>query len=363
MSWVRFGQLSAEGQSLADVAGLNGTGYTVSNTAAYTGSWSYRTSSSNAPLGFAGAFGAAARCGFYFRHNGQTSVNAPVIGFLVDGAPLVFLFNMSNNDLSLRAGFVAGTNILRTALTVNAPVLATLNTWMHIGMSAHIAAIDGFVSFYVNGTQIAVWTGDTRLYRINETTPRTQITGVYAAGYLNNWPGGGAGGWSNYVYIDDFYVDLWAGEAAPANAAPSSRRFLATFPSGAGDSAQWTPNTGANWQALTQAPPDNDATYNRATAAGLVDLVEMSDIVVPPEWTVRAVIPTLYARKTDAGVNSQVKLKLKNSAGVLTSNAKPLPISYGYVWERWTAQADDSPWSEAAVNVTQMGYESAGDYS
>lgn len=362
MSWVRFGQLSAEGQSLADVAGLGGAGYTVSNTAAYTGSWSYRTSSTNAPLGFAGAFGVAARCGLYFRHNGQLSL-APLIGFLVDGTSLLFRFNTGNNDLSLRAGYVANSSTLRTVLTVNAPVLSTVNTWLHIGMLAYIAETNGFVSLYANGIQIATWTGDTRLYRANETTPRTAITGIYAAGSLSNWPGGGSGTWSNYVYIDDFYADRWTGESAPADMAPPSRRFLVAFPIGAGNSAQWTPNTGSNWQALSQAPPDDDTTYNRATQAGLIDLVEMSNIVVPPEWTVRAVIPTLYVKKTDAGVDSQVKLKIQNDAGTLTSNAKPLPITYGYVWERFTVQADGTPWNEATVNVTQMGYESAGDYN
>ena len=109
--------------------------------------------------------------------------------------------------------------------------------------------------------QVLGWTGDTRVYASNSTTPLTWLSGAYLLG----------GGWNLSVYGDDFYCDVWEGADAPLMACPSSRRFLPAFPNGAGATAQWTPNSGANWQAVDEAPPDSETTYVKATVAGLRD--------------------------------------------------------------------------------------------
>jgi len=363
MGWTRFGELSAETQSLADVAGLGGAGYAVSSTVAFTGAWSYRTSGSNAPLGFAGAFGAAARAGMQFRHNGQTSVRAAVIGMLVDGAPLTFRFDKDNNDVTLLAGYTYDTTNVRTALTVNVPALADINTWRHIGMTASMLSSGGFVSLYVDGVQVAEWVGDTQLYRSKETTPRTSITGIYAAGSHANWVGTQQGTWSNYAYIDDFYADWWSGESAPSDAPVPTRRFgIATLT--ADVAANWTPTTGSdNYAMLDDIPPDDDTTTVTATAADVADQYEIGGFNLPVDHAVRAVIPLALARKTDAGVDSRIELTLARGANSVESDAKVLAITYGYIWERWTEQPDGTtPWDETAVNASKVGLVSAGDF-
>ena len=364
MSWTRFGQLSAETQSLANVAGLGGAGYAVSNTVAYTGSWSYRTSSTNAPLGFAGAFGAGARCGLFFRHNGVTGGQPPVIGMLVDGCTLVFRFNASNNDVTLTAGYTSNTTSVRTALTANVPALADVNTWKHIGMMAYMASSGGFVSLYVDGVQVAEWTGDTQLYRSGETTPRTNITAVYAAGAGAAWTGITTGTWTNYVYVDDFYADYWTGESAPTDTPPVTRRFLAVFPNEDGDSTQWTPLTGSdNYAMVDEAPPDDDTTYVKAASAGLVDLYGFAPVTVPADYAVRAVIPTIYANKSDAGVASTLQIVSSDGATDEISAEKTLATAYGHVFERFTLDPDGDAWTEGTVNAAEFGIKSSGDYS
>lgn len=368
MTWTRAGQLSAETQSLADVAGLGGVGYAVSNTVAFTGAWSYRTSSTNAPLGFAGAFGVAARCGMYFRHNGQTSSPAPVIGMLVDGASLVWLFDTNNNDVTLAAGYSRGTTVVRTALTVNVPALAITNTWIHIGMTAYMAASGGFVSLYVDGEQVGEWTGDTQLYRSGSSeadTPRTAITGIYASGYSSKWLLSTAGVWANYSYIDDFYADYWTGGSSPVDAAVSSRRFYPMTVTANGASVAWTPSAGSNYAAVDEVPPDDDTTYVRANGAGLLDRYELSDVTLDVDYYPRAVIALAYVKKSDAGIASTLQINAYNGSGVdvLEGTPQSLPISYGYVWERWVTDFDGQPWDIADVNNVQFGYLSSGDYS
>jgi hypothetical protein len=300
----------------------------------------------------------------HFRHNSATSGNIPpIIGMMVDGASLVFRFNPTNNDVTLVAGYVIGTSTVQIAVTQNVPVLANVNTWRHVAMIANIAATDGFASLYVDGVKVAEWTGDTRLYRSGESTPRTAITGIYAAGTGLNWPGAGSHNWGLHVYVDDFYADFWDGVGTLVNAPPPTRRFLAAFPNGAGSSTQWTPSTGSNWQNVDEAPPNDETDFNRAQAPNLLDLYAFSDVTVPLDHAVRAVIPIAYARKSDAGVDSQVRVVAKTGANIVKSDAKALPTSYGYVWERWTTQADGaSAWTEAAVNAAEFGVESAGTF-
>jgi hypothetical protein len=363
MGWTRFGELSAETQSLADVAGLGGAGYAVSSTAAFTGSWSYRTSSTNAPLGFAGAFGAAARCGLMFRHNGVSGGQPGVIGMLVDGCTLLFRFNQTNNDVTLTAGYTSNTTNVRTALTVNVPALADVNTWRHIGMTASMLSSGGFVSLYVDGVQVAEWTGDTQLYRSGETTPRTNITAVYAAGAGAAWTGITTGTWSNYAYIDDFYADWWSGESAPTDAPVPSRRFYAVLPT-ADVTENWTPSAGSDHYALVDdAAPDDDTTYVVATSAGLLNQYAVSGFVLPADYAVRAVIRKCYGKKSDAGADSRVTLSISDGVDTLESETLPLPTAYGYVRNRWETQPDGvSAWDETAVNAVIIGTESAGDF-
>ena len=365
MSWTRVGQLSAETQSLADVAGLGGDGYAVSDTVAYTGSWSYRTSATNAPMGFAGAFGTAARCNMMFRHNGTTGngPQAPVIGMLVDGASLVWRFDVTNNDVTLTAGYTYDTTTRNLPVTVNVPALADVNTWRNIGMTAYMAASGGFVSLYVDGVQVAEWTGDTQLYRSGETTPRTSITAIYAAGTATAWTGGVAATWSQYAYIDDFYADWWSGESAPTDTPPPTRRFYAVLPT-ADVTENWTPSAGSDHYALVDdAAPDDDTTYVVATSAGLLNQYAVSGFVLPADYAVRAVIRKCYGKKSDAGADSRVTLSISDGVDTLESETLPLPTAYGYVRNRWETQPDGvSAWDETAVNAVIIGTESAGDF-
>lgn len=363
MAWVRARQLSAETQSLADVDGLTGTtGATISSTEKYTGEYSYRFFGTGQPIGIGGLSHTAARAQMFFRHNGVTGSGfAPIIGMMVDGAPVVWGLNLSTGEVTLRAGWVFGTSTVRFPVTVTTAAIAAINQWYSIGMTAFFAET-GFVSLWVNGLQIATWEENTKVFRSGQTIERTLITGCYVAGGPSNWMTG-TSSWTSATYTDDFYVDVWDGVGGdPIDASPPSRRFLAVFPTGAGANTQWTPNTGANWAAVDEAPPDNETTYVKAMASDLLDTYDFGAVTVPADHAVRAVIPMAYARKSDAGTDSQIKLAVVKGSTV-RSDAQALPTSYGYVWERWEMQPDGTtPWDETAVNAAEFGVESAGTF-
>jgi hypothetical protein len=364
MSWMRAGQLSAETQSMAGVFGMGGTPTAViSSTEKYTGGYSYRFSGSGAPFGIGGLWSTAARAAMLWRHNGINAGDfAPVIGMLVDGAPVVWGLKLATGEVALRAGYASATNTVRFAATLPAGAFGALNQWYAVGMTGYFASASGFVTLWVNGVQVGTWMGDTRVYRSDEAAARTAVTGCYVGGTGSNWMSGSSS-WKSYTYTDDFYVDVWDGAGALVDAPPPTRRFLAAFPNGAGSSSQWTPSAGANWQNVDEAPPNNETDYTKALAPGLLDLYAFGDVSVPADHTVRAVIPLALARKSDAGTESQVKLAAKVGASTVLSAAKGLATDYDYCWERWTTQPDGvTAWDEAAVNGAEFGVESAGTF-
>jgi hypothetical protein len=365
MTWKRARQLSAETQSLADVVGLTGsTGATISATEKYTGGYSYRFFGSGQPLGIAGLSHTAARAGMFFRHNGITGTGfAPIIGMMVDGAPVVWGLNLLTSEITLRAGWISNTSTVHFPLTVTSTIIAANNQWYSIGMTANFAAENGFVTLWANGQQVATWAGDTRVYRSGQTTPRTQITGCYAVGGPSNWMTG-TSSWSSATYTDDFYVDVWDGVGNLIDAPPPSRRFLAVFPNRAGSTTQWTAvGAEANWAAVDEAPPNNDTDYVRAAAGGLLDTYDFAAVSVPADHAIRAVIPMAYVRKSDAGIDSRLRLVVGMGSNIVKSDAKALTVGYEYVWERWETQPNSmTPWSESAVNDAEFGIESAGEF-
>lgn len=364
MSWTRFGQLSAETQTLVGVqwSGTPNALNAISSTQKYTGNYSYRFSGSAAGPGFAGELGAAVRCGFFFWHNGTQTTWAPVVGLKVGIASLVF--RAGTNSVSLVAGYLNGGSTANEPIApATTTVLNSLNTWIHIGLMAYIAEENGFVSFYGNGERLLKWTGDTRIYARNNVALQTTISGVYAGGYGQNYFYLVSDSWSQYVYTDDMYADLWTGESPPPDEPPPSRRFLAAFPNAAGSSSQWTPSAGTNWQNVDEAPPNAETDFNKALAPNLLDLYAHAAMEIPVDHAVRALIPLAYARKSDAGTQSQAKVVLTNSLGTVESSASDLPVSYGYIWNRWTEQPDGAtPWDETAVNATEFGIKSAGTF-
>src|SRR4029450_12895211 len=70
-----------------------------------------------------------------------------------------------------------------------------------------------------------------------------------------------SGGFGANWYYDDLYILDGAG-AAPWNDFLGDCRVDARVPTGAGATTAWTPSTGANWQNVDDANPDDDSTYN-----------------------------------------------------------------------------------------------------
>lgn len=360
MTVQRLGQLTAELQTLADVAPYGGGALlpAISNTKARTGVYSYRHSGNNPPFGFSFPRRDAIRCGFWLNHNGATTSGSarPILLSLVVGMSLVRVdWDHVGGLLRLYTGYAYNSSNLNLALSAPAGIFSQVDTWRHIGLTYKCDVADGFCSLYMDGVRVFGYTGNTLTYPSGGLYESGGIYGVYLLG------GSTSGQWVNYAYADDFYVDSFEGED---DSAPSSRRFLFGRVNGAGiGAAQWSAvGDATTWQCADEAVPDGDTTYAKALTAGKQDQYAAADVTVPADHLVRAVIPIAVARKTDAALDSKLKLGLAVSGAARLGEAQGLPTAYGVKWDRFTTQADGTAWTEAAANAQQVAIESAGAF-
>ena len=129
-----------------------------------------------------------------------------------------------------------------------------------------------------------------------------------------------------------------------------------------GANSQFTPSTGSNYQNVDEMPPNNDTDYNKALSAGLLDTFPMTDFTLPADHVIRAVIPVTVVRKTDAALDSKVKLHAYDGSTYQKSSAIAVTTSYGEYFVRFTLQNDGSSWNQDDLNSYQFGYESYGAF-
>ena len=156
----------------------------------------------------------------------------------------------------------------------------------------------------------------------------------------------------NSANVNIDYDDLYVGDgtgAAPHNGFLGDVRIDALRPTGAGASTGWTPSAGANWDAVNDAAPDDDATYVTAAAAGLTDTYVVQDL--PVAAAPLGVQVCLSAKKTDAGACT--------IAPVVVGVAGPAQApgtAYAYLRQVYpTNPATGLAWTEAGFNAAEFG--------
>jgi hypothetical protein len=259
-----------------------------------------------------------------------TGSDSAVLGLITSGGT-TYLRLINNAGTTLAETPAAATGITNTG------------AWHGVGV---LFSKNASFTVWVNGVQV--------LQHTTGSDINYQPSGVYVGRST------ATAAWANYAYYDDLYVDTGSGNAVGT---PSSCRFLPAFPAGAGADTEWTPNTGANYAALAEAPPDDDTTYVKAAGAGLRDLYPFTAITVPADYGVRAVIIAPYAERTDAAVASTLKVVAVDGTAETLGDALVLPTTYGYVWQRLATAPDGNGWSEAVINAAEFGIESSGVYS
>jgi hypothetical protein len=153
--------------------------------------------------------------------------------------------------------------------------------------------------------------------------------------------------------FDDLYV-LDGSGSAPWNTFLGDCRVDARVPTAPGATTGFTPSTGANWQNVDDAAPNDDTDYNSA-ASVLTDTFTVQDAPVAGA-TIYGVQHCIAAKKTDAGVGTIAPVVRHSGVdNVGTSISPGTTYAYGLVVQS-VNPGTSAAWTEAGFNAAEFGY-------
>jgi hypothetical protein len=161
------------------------------------------------------------------------------------------------------------------------------------------------------------------------------------------------GGATNAAGIDDVYI-LDGSGPAPWNAPLGDVEISVIRPNGVGAVTQWTPaGAAANWDAVNDQTPDDEATKVTAATAGLSDLYEMEDLN-----TNNGIIGAqllIDARRTEEGYATLTPL-LRHAGTTTPLVTRSLASTYFYRnRDCFVTMPNGDPLTDANVNALQAG--------
>jgi hypothetical protein len=123
--------------------------------------------------------------------------------------------------------------------------------------------------------------------------------------------------------------------------------------SGAGNSTQWTPSAGSNYQNVDDATPNGDTDYNSSGTASQVDLYALTDL--SGTGTARAAQWNGYVRKDDAGSRSVAPM-LRSESTDAQGSTQSVSDSYTYLFQVYDVDpADAGSWTFTKINALEAG--------
>jgi hypothetical protein len=216
------------------------------------------------------------------------------------------------------------------------------NTTFAVEVKATVSDSAGVAVVRVNGvTALTLVSMDTK------QSGAAQITDVYF--------GGGAA--LSPAYWDDIYLLDDTG-AAPYNDFLGNPKCFYLPANAAGDSAQFTPSAGANYQCVDETgTPNDDTDYVSSSTAGHRDLYNAQNLSIAG-GQVLAVVAVVRARKDDAATR-EIAVDLKAGSTVSVGPTQTLSTSYArYKGAVHTANPDTgAAWTVSQADAAQAGVE------
>ena len=131
-------------------------------------------------------------------------------------------------------------------------------------------------------------------------------------------------------------------------------------PNGAGDETNLTPNTGANWAAVSEATSDDDTTYVASDAkldTYQTDLYNLSDIfVLTGRGKINSVTVYINARAGGTPIQVSAYTRIKTGGIAYDGTAQTLTTAYAtYSTAYPTNPQSGSEWTWAEINALQAG--------
>lgn len=276
-----------------------------------------------------------------WRSGGDTSINAGLIArvrHVADGAEhlRVYIHNRQHIEIE-RPGVTLG-----WAMNVIRP-----GQFNYLEFKFLISDTVGTVDVQVNGQNVLSLTNqDTRNGGSGDDCDTIELDGV---------DGNNNADYANTLF-DDFYICDTTGSTNNNFLGPLKVEEL--NPDGAGNSAQFTPSAGANWQAVDETPSDDDTTYVSSATANDKDTHTMGNLV-NIDGTIYGVQVDAITRVEDATTHTHTNIVRRSTSEA--NGAAPTISSTSFVavsdmFEQDPA-AGPGAWTVTNVNAMEAGYE------
>lgn len=225
--------------------------------------------------------------------------------------------------------------------TTSVPLTMSVYTYVEFKVLLHASA--GTVQVKFNGTTVLNLTGQNTAGSIGSAV----WNGFFFA------PQGSAGA-SGTIDFDDLCVLDGTG-SAPWNDFLGDLRVDSRFSTAPGANTGFTPSTGANWQNVDDAAPNDDTDFNSTATVGLTDTFVVQDAPVVGS-AILGIQHNLSVRKLDAGAGTIAPIVRHGGVDNVGAGLNP-SIAYAFLTQ--TVQANPGTglqWTEADFNAAEFGY-------
>jgi len=274
-------------------------------------------------------------------------------GAISSGVPFLALIDGSSVHLQLYFTSTNALEVRRNTTVIATSAAGTINTaapsWVYVELKYVIDDTDGGVWIRVNGVDVL----RVGAYAVSPTTLDTRDGGAAQVSIIRIRSTSAV--ILSRASFDDVYICDLTG-SAPYNDFLGDVRVLEMLPDAAGDSAQFTPDSGNNWARVNETPGHNsDTSYVESDTGGHEDLYSTAN-PSSSATTVYAAKVVTVARKTAAG-DRALELSLKSGSTTDRVSIGNLTDSYAEYTSTYLLNPDGTPgaWTIAALNGVQIG--------
>lgn len=347
MTWLRRIQSGFELRDVNELDQYVGKGSATGsiNTTSgqyYTGNASLNLAGGVRPRGktLPGSDKLSIRSNCFLRHGGTGTGDEGIIFLITGSSEILLSYDSDDNLVRLKVG--GSTVASDTPGNFGIP---TTGVWYGIGIHVYRDASAGVVSVYVGGVQKLTYAGNTGTY----------TNGVFIGGEES------ANAWITPTTIDDFYFDY--STSSEVDLPPPSYRYDMIRPTADGTPTDWVCSTGSdNYANVDDTTPDDDSTYNSATAIDVVDEYALTDYTLATGYVISSVIPLARAKKTSAVTDAQIALGLDQGGTEEYGSGQSIGTTYGYIFDRFTDDPNNNAWTDARVDSIKLQVKSTGTF-
>jgi len=281
----------------------------------------------------------------YFGAASLTATDTVVAGFAVRFAAIgTRLFFALYDGATLGVNLTltpAGEIVIKcgsTTLATSSNAAIAINTWYYVELKVKCHSTTGTFELRVGGIAVSSGSGvDT------QAGANSYHDGFRFLGQVT----------SSSMYLDDFYFLDSSGSVN--NDFLGNRRIVTLYPDAAGDSTDFTPDSGSNYARVNEAVSGDDADYVEDSTAGHKDLYGYAALS-GVESDIAGVQVTTDCRETDA--TNFTLITVCKSATTESDDAGQAIGTTSYTSKRRIIETDPdtaAAWTTAGVDAAQFG--------